>query len=372
MRRALLLSFGLALSALVTGAGAATFEPVWNEGFPSAAQPNLPGTVAFPILLSAAPEQPQRRSYSELLRLWRRAGAAYGVPWQVLAAINVIESDLGRNMGPSSGGALGWMQFIPDSWHRWGMDASGDGIADPWNPEDAVFAAARYLAAAGAARDLSRAILAYNHAGWYVRDVRALAARFAAGAEDEPDPAADRVVFFTRGGQEAQEARYVFPVAGGPELVSVGHDHHDYPAADIAAPAGSPVLALADAVVLEAHSQRLSRCGVGLTLQIASGASYTYCHLSRLEPGIVVGATLVAGAPVGRVGSSGHASGPHLHLQLAPAVAFPQEQPWFSDFAGRAFSWQDGGGERRTLAAAGERLFSVERDGEESVVFFTR
>ena len=55
-----------------------------------------------------------------LQQLWRNAGAAYGIPWNVLAAINKIESNLGRNMGPSSAGAVGWMQFMPDTWLRWG------------------------------------------------------------------------------------------------------------------------------------------------------------------------------------------------------------------------------------------------------------
>ena len=71
------------------------------------------------------------------------------MPWNVLAAINKIESNFGRNMGPSSAGAIGWMQFMPSTWLRWGTDADGNGIADPWNPVDAVYSAARYLAASG-------------------------------------------------------------------------------------------------------------------------------------------------------------------------------------------------------------------------------
>ena len=55
------------------------------------------------------------------------------------------------------------MQFLPSTWDDWGVDANGDGIADPWNPTDAVYAAARYLAATGAHDDLPRAIFAYNH-----------------------------------------------------------------------------------------------------------------------------------------------------------------------------------------------------------------
>ena len=103
-------------------------------------------------------------------------GAPYGIPWHVLAAINKIESNFGRNMGPSSAGAVGWMQFMPDTWLRWGTDGDGDRIADPWDPEDGVYSAAWYLAAAGGAADLGRSIFAYNHANWYVDDVLELAA----------------------------------------------------------------------------------------------------------------------------------------------------------------------------------------------------
>ena len=55
-----------------------------------------------------------------LLQLWQSAGQTYGVPWQVLAAINKIESNFGQNMGPSSAGAVGWMQFMPSTWARYG------------------------------------------------------------------------------------------------------------------------------------------------------------------------------------------------------------------------------------------------------------
>ena len=106
-----------------------------------------------------------------LLPIYQAAGIQYDVPWQVLAAINEIETDYGRNLSVSSAGAVGWMQFLPSTWKVWGVDATGSGFADPYNPVDAIFAAARYLHAAGASRSLSRAIFAYNHASWYVQSV---------------------------------------------------------------------------------------------------------------------------------------------------------------------------------------------------------
>ena len=106
-----------------------------------------------------------------LLPIYQAAGIQYSVPWQVLAAINEIETDYGRNLNVSSAGALGWMQFMPPSWAMYGVDANGDGVKDPYNPVDAIFAAARYLKAAGADTDLPRAIFAYNHADWYVESV---------------------------------------------------------------------------------------------------------------------------------------------------------------------------------------------------------
>jgi len=144
-------------------------------------------------------------------------------------------------------------------------------------------------------------------------------------------------------GAPSYDAGYVFPVGGGPSLVSVSHHHHDYPAADIAAPEGSPVYALSDAVVERAWQYPDGRCGVGLTLTTVDGQSWTYCHLSYLDPALAAGVQLAAGTQVGLVGSTGHATGPHLHLQLNPTISYPQEQPWFQRFANVAFRWQDSG-----------------------------
>src|SRR5262245_11965593 len=120
-------------------------------------------------------------SFGALQGIWQAAGNAYGIPWPVLAAINKVETNFGSNLGPSSAGAVGWMQFMPSTWARWGTDANGDGIADPDNPTDAIFSAARYLAACGGQYNIVRAVYCYNHANWYVNEVLALAAQYSRG-----------------------------------------------------------------------------------------------------------------------------------------------------------------------------------------------
>jgi membrane-bound lytic murein transglycosylase B len=106
-----------------------------------------------------------------LLPIYQAAGIQYGVPWQILAAINEVETDYGSDLSVSTAGAVGWMQFMPQTWMQYGVDAVNAGYADPYNPVDAVFAAARYLHAAGATSNLHGAILAYNHSDAYLNSV---------------------------------------------------------------------------------------------------------------------------------------------------------------------------------------------------------
>jgi hypothetical protein len=120
------------------------------------------------------------------IELFKASAAQYcpGLSWTVLAAIGQIESADGQNMGPSSAGALGPMQFLPSTWRVWGITAFGQtSPPDIMNPYDAVPSAARMLCADGAARGgtaLYGAIYDYNHADWYVREVLALADQYAA------------------------------------------------------------------------------------------------------------------------------------------------------------------------------------------------
>jgi hypothetical protein len=106
-----------------------------------------------------------------LLPVYQAAAFQYDVPWQILAGINEIETDYGTDLSVSSAGALGWMQFMPGTWLQYGVDATDAGYADPYNPVDAIFAAARYLHAAGASHNLRAAIFSYNHSQEYVESV---------------------------------------------------------------------------------------------------------------------------------------------------------------------------------------------------------
>lgn len=104
----------------------------------------------------------------ELLADYHDAEAATGVPWYYLAAINLIETRMGRIRGDSYAGAQGPMQFIPSTWAAYGQ-------GDVNSPHDAILAAARYLKAAGAPGDMAKAVFAYNHSQGYTNAVIAYA-----------------------------------------------------------------------------------------------------------------------------------------------------------------------------------------------------
>ncbi|MDQ0216064.1 membrane-bound lytic murein transglycosylase B [Oikeobacillus pervagus] len=139
----------------------------------------------------------------EYIPVYKAAEEKYKVPWQLLAAHHRVETKF-STMDPmlSPAGAEGPMQFMPCTFVGWshpsceglgkgnipendktnpavikkyggyGVDANGDGKADPYDLWDAVFSAANYLARNGAADgDWKRAVYAYNHSNEYVEDV---------------------------------------------------------------------------------------------------------------------------------------------------------------------------------------------------------
>jgi Transglycosylase SLT domain/Peptidase family M23 len=220
-----------------------------------------------------------------LIPIYQAAGIEYQVPWQVLAAINEIETDYGRNLSVSSAGAVGWMQFLPSTWKEWGVDANGDGVADPYNPVDAIFTAARYLHAAGASSNVSNAIFAYNHATWYVQSVL-LRAQLIGGI---PSGLIGALTGLVQGH---------FPVAAPAKyaddnVVSLAKKKVKTSNASIAinsnpatkgtsifAKKGSPVIAVNDGKIVKVGTSR--QLGHYIELQDATGNIYTYADLGTV------------------------------------------------------------------------------------------
>ena len=106
----------------------------------------------------------------QLLRFYKRGERAFGIGWEYLAAINLVETGMGRIRGTSVAGAQGPMQFLPTTWAKWGR-------GDIQDPGDSIMAAARYLAHDGGARPgrLDDALFRYNNSNHYVRGVTHLA-----------------------------------------------------------------------------------------------------------------------------------------------------------------------------------------------------
>jgi membrane-bound lytic murein transglycosylase B len=102
---------------------------------------------------------------ADLLAWYQEAAEDFGVPWQYLAAINLVETAMGRIRGTSVAGAQGPMQFLPATWAAYGEGDVND-------PRQAIRGAARYLTANGAPADIEGALWNYNHSDRYVRAVQ--------------------------------------------------------------------------------------------------------------------------------------------------------------------------------------------------------
>jgi hypothetical protein len=260
--------------------------PVTKSGVPTPSNPTFsfalpgPAPIGVPNFFIESFQIPPF-----LLPIYQAAGIQYNVPWQVLAAINEIETDYGRNLSVSTAGAVGWMQFLPSTWKRWGVDANGDGIADPYNPVDAIFSAARYLHAAGASKSLQNAVFAYNHAGWYVQSVL-LRAELIGGM---PKSFIGSLTDLVQGHfPVAAPAKYADDavlklaktrVKKGNAAVTVQSDPGSKGTL-IYAGKGSPVIAVNDGRIVKiGRSKQLGRY---IELQDATGNLYTYANLGSI------------------------------------------------------------------------------------------
>jgi hypothetical protein len=114
---------------------------------------------------------------ASLIPIYEQAAARYQLGsrgWAYLASINYQETDFGHNLATSGAGAIGWMQFEPGTWARYGVSADPTrlgALPDPYDPWDAIYSAANYLHASSAPADWLRALTIYGNAGWYAEQV---------------------------------------------------------------------------------------------------------------------------------------------------------------------------------------------------------
>jgi murein DD-endopeptidase MepM/ murein hydrolase activator NlpD len=226
-----------------------------------------------------------------LLPIYQACGTEYGIPWEVLASINKIETGFGTNLNLSSAGAVGWMQFLPSSWEMYGVDANGDGRKDPYNPVDAICAAAGYLKAAGGNKDLYNAIFAYNHADWYVQEVLLYARAYG----KLPSDLVGSLTGLTEGAHfpVAADARYADDISARAALKGSDADADvSGNAADVISSSptrrginifsrqGAPVVAVNDGVIRKLGDS--PQLGKFVVLEDTYGNRYTYAELGEV------------------------------------------------------------------------------------------
>jgi murein DD-endopeptidase MepM/ murein hydrolase activator NlpD len=260
------------------------------------------------------------------------AAATCDLPPALLAAQARQESGF-RGDATSRTGAVGLMQFMPGTWASVGYDASGDGVADPRNAKDAIYSGARYdcqlrseLSAAGpASGDLDRLMLAAYNAGPaavepcrcvpayaetqnYVTSILNLAASMqttTGPARPAIAAAAGSLVYplAARGAPTSPFGWRTSPTTGASEL---------HAGQDLAAPAGTPVLAATAGTVDTAGWTD----GYGNYVCVDRDPHFKTCygHLEQID--VAVGQTLSAGQGIGLEGSTGNSTGPHLHFEV--------------------------------------------------------
>jgi murein DD-endopeptidase MepM/ murein hydrolase activator NlpD len=266
----------------------------WSAGF--VVDPFTAAEIARFSTVSASLEQPQ----AFLIAIYKAAGRKYGIPWQILAGINAVETNYGQDLAVSPKGAFGWMQFMPGTWIEYEVDASGSGRPNPYDPRDAIFSAGRLLAANGGARDIRHALFAYNHALWYV------------------DAVLWRAALITGRGLEAHlgSGGYALPL-DSPYMAQLGRTDDGVDIED--APDGAAVYSITPGIVTAVASD--SR-GFGpdypVILVTAGPLAGQYVYYGHVAASLVtVGEHVVAGQPIAVMGHTGDAAGlGHGHIEI--------------------------------------------------------
>ncbi len=299
----------------------------------------------------SAPSSAAKGIPSVAYEAYVKAGQKYGIDWAYLAAVGEQESNHGRAygnkldakgvarpgiFGPPTpyGKAMGPMQFIPSTWASSGKDGNGDGRKDPQNIWDAAFAAASYLRNSGAPANWQKALFAYNHAQWYVDQVTAKAQKYRATAGNTSSGGMSLVAART---PATSTSSRVWPVGknanigarfGQPgRMWSSGY----HTGVDFSAPSGKPIYA--------AHSGEVRTVSGGpygnhtfIKERSANGVitETLYAHQSSF---VVKRGRVQAGQKIGKVGSTGNSTGPHLHFEVLINGKRSDPIPWLQGAA---------------------------------------
>ena len=271
---------------------------------------------------------------SYLIPIYKAAGQRYDIPWQILAAINAVETDYGRDLSVSSAGAIGWMQFMPATWSRYAVSVDGTGKPNPYHPRDAIFAAARLLAANGGAQDIRGAVFAYNHASWYV---------------DAVIWRAQAISDWAAKGQPRDGSGYALPL-DAKYLDQLGRTDEGV---DIeTAPDGAAVYSITPGVVTAVASDPSGFGPNYPVIRVTSGPlAGQYIYYGHVATSLVhVGQSVAAGQPIAVVGHAGDAASlGHGHIEIG-----------FSDASGNPVSHP---GTAATPSGSAMRSFLIELSG---------
>lgn len=297
-------------------------------------------------------EQGKAMIPAQYLAIYQQAGQKYGVPWNLLAAIHKVETNFGRNLTTSWAGAVGHTQFMPCNWMGWsyyedvctplgdlkvklditdpknihggqGIDANGDGKADPNDPEDSIHATARRLQ-----RDKEKTgkdwferggpVWRYNPSMAYVDKVKSYFNLFATAKLNEPP------------GMMHKGGKFPWPTVGrltAPFGEWRGNRSHK--GIDIGAPKGTPIYAVADGVVSRSKANP-GGFGWYIVIDHGNGLETWYGHMYPETVKVKVGQKVSQGQQIAAVGNNGRSTGPHLHFEIRINGKVTDPMKWIS------------------------------------------
>ena len=275
-------------------------------GLPLLALMAVGAATSTPSAAVAGDDAAQVAAAPEVFRgFFVEAARRFVLPPALLVAVADVESGFDPTAvgEPIPGGpAEGMMQFLPGSWARFNVVPG----ATPYDPEPAVLAAANHLLVSGrldgGGWDAVQALAGYGGSTAYATTVLGRAAEL--GYRYSP------------AGPPLDATRYTFPMVPRGDYVD---GHHDYPANDIFAAIGVPVVACVRAEVLRTSPVETGKGGITVTLRGEDGWRYYYAHLAVLDPTIKPGVVVEAGARLGLSGNTGNArtTEPHLHFGVS-------------------------------------------------------